>query len=826
MNRFLLLLLPAFLYCQNLRAQEDFDQKKYTIKAITVSGIQFLDPTAIINLSGLKVGDTIRVPGTDMAGAIRKLWGKGLFGTVDISATQIEGDAISLDIFLQERPKISRIEFKGIKKGDQTKLSEKLGTIKGTVVSDAVIKNAQLTIKKYYAEKGFYNAKINVVQKRDSLLKNSLLMRFEINKGPKVKVRAIDLEGVGKVSPKRIKKTMKTKEKKPFRIFSSSKFIANKLEEDKKKVINYYNSKGYRDARIVEDTFYLVSDSRLKVEWKIEEGQKYYFRSIGWEGNFKYTDAQLSSILGIKKGDVYNKEELNKRLQFSFTEQDISSLYMDDGYLFFSIRPVEVGVEGDSIDIVMRMSEGPQADINQIIINGNTRTSDHVIRREIRTIPGQKFSRQNIIRTQQALGQMGYFDAEKIQIDPKPNVETGTVDIEYTLEERPSDQLELSGGWGGAFGFVGTLGVVFNNFSIRRAGRLSSWRPIPTGDGQRLALRAQANGRAFQTYSATFTEPWLGGRKPNSLTVNFSYTVNQRIDFRGNVFGKLEILGGSVGIGRRLSAPDDYFTLSNTLNYQNYRLTNFNIGSGFSNGDARNFTFITTLARNSINNPTFPRTGSSFSLSLALTPPYSLFDGLNTRQEYNELSLQDRFQWVEYHKWMFDASTFTPVAGKLVLNARVHFGLVAPYNQNKGASPFERFILGGSGLAGQNFIFGTDIIGLRGYNDNSIVPFNPTGERTGGTVFNKYVMELRYPVSLNPAATIFVLSFLEGGNTWESPKEFNPFNIYRSAGVGARIFMPAFGLIGIDYGIGFDRIPGNPGASGGQFHFIIGQQIR
>ncbi len=822
----LLVFITSFLsYHSTTYAQSD-QQKEYNIKEITVSGIQFLDPNAIINLSGLKVGDKLRIPSTDAATAIKKLWKTGLFGDVSVTIAKVEGDDIFLDINLQERPKVTRISFDGVRKGQQTTLSEKLGTIKGTVVSDATLKNAELTIKKYYAEKGYYNSTVKIIQTKDTLLRNGVALDFYVDKGPKVKVKSINIEGNTKIADKKIRKKMKIKEKKPVQIFTSSKFVRKKFEEDKAKIVDFLNNRGYRDARITEDTVYSVNRKRVNISLTLQEGTKYYFRNITWTGNYKYTDEALGRVLGIKKGDVYNKKELEERLNFSFTQQDVSSLYMDDGYLFFRINPIEVAVEGDSIDVEMRIYEGPQANIDAIYINGNTRTSDHVIQREIRTIPGQKFSRQNIIRTQQALSQLGYFDPEKIQIEPVPHIETGTVDIIYNLEERPSDQLELSGGWGGAIGFVGTLGVVFNNFSIRKAGRLSNWRPVPTGDGQRLAVRVQANGRQFQTYSLTFTEPWLGGKKPNSFTVNLSHSVQRRV-INGEVIGTLLVTGATVSLGRRLKKPDDYFVLSNAISYQAYQLDNFAVfSSDFTDGVSNNINFNTTISRNSINNPTFPRSGSSVSLSVSLTPPFSLFDNIEGRQGYEEQEPAERFQWIEYHKWMFDASFFTPVAGKLVLNTRVHFGFLNAYNRDKGVGPFERFTMGGAGLAGQNFILGTDIIGLRGYQDNSIVPIAFSDDDTGGTVFNKYVMEFRYPISLNPAATIFILGFLEGGNNWGSFDQFDPFNVYRSAGFGARIFMPAFGLIGLDYGIGFDDVPGSPEANGPQFHFTIGQQIR
>ena len=614
--------------------------------------------------------------------------------------------------------------------------------------------------------------------------------------------------------------------------FSGSKFVREDYEADKKAVIEYYNSRGYRDAVITADTVYRYDDRSIDIRMKLDEGQKYYFRDIDWVGNFVYTDEVLSRVLAIEKGDAYDMQKINERLNFNPTGPDISSLYMDDGYLFFSVQPVEVRIDGDSIDIEMRVYEGTQATISKVIIRGNDRTSDHVIRREIRTLPGQKFNRSLLIRTQRELSQMGYFDPEQIGLNPIPNPAEGTVDIEYTLVEKPSDQVELSGGWGGNFGFVGTVGLVFNNFSVRNIPNIKKWRPLPVGDGQRLALRIQANGKQFQNYSLTFSEPWLGGKKPNSFSVSLSHAVQRRIVniFTNETAGKLSVSGITLGLGRRVTWPDDYFTLSTSLGYQHYELNDFPISRlGFENGDANSITLNATLARNSIDNPTFPREGSSLSLSATLTPPYSTWRDL----DYETASNAEKFQWVEYHKVMFDASYFTNLAGNLVLNARGHLGFIGSYTERAGIGPFERFFLGGDGLGNQNFgIIGTDQIGLRGYENQAITPptyegvLSETDQIQGGIAFTKFVMELRYPVSLNPSATIFVLGFAEGGNNFYDYNDYDPFKLFKSAGIGARIFMPAFGLIGVDWAYGFDTVPGATERSGGIFHFSIGQPIR
>jgi outer membrane protein insertion porin family len=806
--------------------------RKYEIGGIRVSGAKFLDAGALISLSGLKQGDFVNVPGDNFSSAIRKLWKAGILGDVQILIDKIEDEKIYLNIVLTERPKLTRFLFNGIRKGEQQTLTDKINLIRGKIVTETLLKNTRRILEKYYIEKGFLNCNVNVVQVKDTLLSNSVYLKINVNKGKRVKIKTLDIEGNEDFSDKRVARKLKhTKQKKTGRIFVASKFIRSKYEEDKEKLIEFYNSQGYRDARILGDTVYSIDNKYINLKLKLEEGNRYYYRNITWSGNYIYDSATLSRVLGIKKGDVYDTETLSKRLNFSQTDLDITSLYMDDGYLFFQVKPVEVAIEGDSVDVEIQISEGTQANINRVILNGNDKTSDKVVLREIRTYPGQKFSRSDLIRSQREISTLGYFDPEKVEINPQPNPEDGTVDIEYNVTEKPSDQIELSGGWGGAFGFVGTLGVVFNNFSIRKLFKFKQWGGIlPSGDAQRLSLRLQANGRQFQTYSMTFTEPWLGGRKPNSFTLSLSRSVQQQINFRtGEVFGSLKLNSISLSLGRRLIWPDNFFTISNALSYTNYNLRNFGFqifknGSGVSN----NINFNTTIARNSIDNPTFPRSGSSLSLSVSLTPPYSLLGARKTKAEYDLMPDTEKYRWIEYHKWMFDNSWFTNLFGKFVLHTRAHFGYIGVYNKDLGAGPFERFVLGGAGLAGQNFGFllGQEIIGLRGYADNSLVPLVNRQPGNGGIVYNKFVMEMRYPVSLNPAATIFLLGFLEGGNNWNNYKEYNPFQLKRSAGVGARIFMPAFGMIGLDWGYGFDDIPGRTDVNKGRFHFTIGQQFR
>lgn len=807
----------------------------FEIADITVSGTQFLDPNSMISISGLKAGEKIKVPGPAITGALKRMMDFGTLDDVEIMYTKIEGSKIWLNIHIKERPRLYKVTFSGVKKGEKETLNDKVKLIKGRVITPTVIKNTKLVIKKYFMDKGFYNTQVKVVQIPDST-RGQATLNFSIKKGGKVRITEIDIEGNSEISDKKLKKKLKgTKEKKFWRVFSPSKFVPKKFDEDKLKMISYYRKNGYRDATIEFDTIKYEGGNEMKIQMRVVEGPKYYYRNIEWTGNYLQTSKDLARILGVNKGDVYDTEDLEKRIN-GIPGRDVSSLYMDDGYLYFRINPIEKSIVGDSVDIEMRIFEGKQATINRIILNGNTKTSDRVVLRELFTLPGQKFSKTELINTQRQLSQMGYFDPEKIGINPLPNPGDGTVDIEYTVEEKPSDQIELSGGWGGYIGFVGTLGLVFNNFSLRNIPNRSTWRPLPSGDGQKLALRFQANGKQYQTYSLSFSEPWLGGKKPINFGVALTRTVyrvtNYNALYSGNVSSaRNNFLGGyynngiTFSLGRRLKEPDRFMVLSHSLSLQRYRLDSldfFNIG--YNNGRSTNITFNTTLSRNTLSDFQFPRSGSSFSLSGTFTPPYSVF----RKNDYSDV--KDKFKLVEYHKWMFDASWFATVVGKLVLNARSHMGFLGSYGDKVGLSPFGRFIVGGSGLAGQGSfaLADQDIIGLRGYEDRKVGPLNPSGSLAGGggVVYNKYVMELRYPVSLNPQATIFVLTFMEGGNNWGNYKDYNPFDIKRSAGIGARIFMPAFGLIGIDWGYGFDKVQGATTRSGGQFHFTIGQQLR
>jgi outer membrane protein insertion porin family len=812
--------------------------KEYTVAEITVSGTQFLDPNSMVSISGIKPGDKMIVPGPAISSSIKKMMDFGTLDDVEIVATKIEGEKIWLNINIKERPRLYKTSFSGIRKGERESLNDKVKLIKGRVITPTIIKNTQLIIKKYYMDKGFYNAKVKVLQTPDST-RGQASLNFNITKGKKVKIEQINIEGNTDLSDRKLKKKMKgTKQKMFGRLFNPSKYIPKKYDEDKEKLIAFYRKNGYRDATIEFDTISNNGET-ISINMRIDEGVKYYYGDITWSGNYLYPSNYLSERLGIKKGDVYNPEELDKKIN-GIPGNDVSSLYMDDGYLYFRIDPTEKSVEGDSIDIELRMFEGKQATINRIMLNGNTRTSDKVVLRELFTLPGQKFSKTEIINTQRQLSQMGYFNPEKIEINPIPNQADGTVDIEYTVEEKPSDQIELSGGWGGYIGFVGTLGLVFNNFSIKNIPNRETWHPLPSGDGQKLSLRFQANGKQYQTYSMSFSEPWFGGKKPINFGVSLQRTVYRMTDYSslygyGNTTGsssnKLSYRGGyfnngiTVSLGRRLKEPDRHLVMTHAISYQRYRLDSLDIFRiGYYKGVSNNVSFNTTISRNTLSDMQFPRFGSNLSLSGTFTPPYSAL----RKNDFKDVT--DTYRWVEYHKWMFDASYYTTVTGKLVLSARTHMGYLGKYGDKVGYSPFGRFIVGGSGLAGQGTfsLADQDIIGLRGYKDQQVGPLNASGYPAsgGGIVYNKYIMELRYPVSLNPQATIFVLGFAEGGNNWGSYNEFNPFDLKRSAGVGARIFMPAFGLLGIDWAYGFDKIQGSPTKSGAQFHFTIGQQLR
>ncbi len=832
---FLALLSMAMTIYNTANGQEtdtvplfDYSSKKdFEIGGIKVTGNNYSDENAIVSISGLKVGDKIRIPGNNVPKAIKALWRLRLFTDVQILQEKTIGDVIFLEIKVEERPRLSRYSYTGVKKSLHDNLNEEVDRylLKGGIVTDNVKVNAREAIEEFFIGKGYLDARATVQEMPDSSRVNSVQLVFDVDRGDRVKIQAIDFSGNDNVKEKKLRKELENSKKKG-RIFGSSKFIQNEYEGDKQKLLTFYNNIGFRDARILGDSLWREKDGDLRIRIDIEEGNRYYFRDIRWKGNSIYDDQTLTDVLGIEKGDVYNQELLEQRLRFSQDGRDISALYLDNGYLFFQVDPVEVAIVEDSIDLELRIFEGPQATIDKVIITGNDRTHEHVARRELRTLPGEKFSRQDIIRSQRELVALGYFNPENLGINTPVNPQRGTVDIEYAVEEKPSDQLELSAGWGGQRRVIGTLGVSFNNFSMRNIFNKEAWRPLPMGDGQRLSLRAQTNGDFFQSYNISFTEPWLGGKKPNSFTVagfynRFAFGTRNTASYQ-----TFNIIQGSLSLGTRLKWPDDNFISSTAINIQTLNLNNWqqglfrtDDGSIVSEGAYNNFSIKQTIARSTVSDPIFPRQGSSISLSVQFTPPYSLFN--NT--DYTEEPVAERFRWLEYHKWRFDAEWYTPVAGKLVLKAQAKIGLLGFYNKDIGTSPFERFQLGGDGINNQQFGFaGVDIISLRGYEVEDLeANIDQTGVQSATPAFDKFTLELRYPLSLNPSSSIYVLAFAQGGNAWRSLRDFNPFDLKRSVGMGLRVFLPMFGTLGFDYGIGFDK-PGNTLSDLGDFNIVLG----
>ncbi len=796
-------------------------RKTYEIGGIKVTGNRFSEPNAIIGVSGLKVGNKIALPGPDLQRALRSLWKLRLFTDVQIVKEKTLGDVIFLEIMVTERPSLSSYSWAGAKKNQHEDLNHIVDRFipKGTIVTESGKANIIAGIEKYYREKGYLDATASAEELPDPKRVNATKLVFNVSKNKRVRINNIVFTGNDNVKASRLRKKM-DKTHRRLKIFSSSKLISEEYEKDKKHIIDYYSNIGFRDARITSDSVWREPKGNLQIKINIDEGKRYFFRSISWKGNTIYDSKTLTQVLGIGRGDIYNNELLEKRLRFSQDGRDVSSLYMDNGYLFFNIDPVETAIDGDSIDIEMRMFEGPLATIDQVTIKGNDRTHEHVIRRELFTLPGEKFSRADIIRSQRQIVGLGYFNQENLGINTPVNAQRGTVNIEYKVEEKPSDQLELSAGWGG-FGVVGTLGVSFNNFSARNMFNKKSWSPLPTGDGQRLSLRAQSNGRFFQSYTASFTEPWLGGKKPTSLTTAFSYT--RYADFYDDA-KNIGIMQGSVSIGRRLKWPDDNFISNTSIDYQRFNLNNYGSGNilfpGVTQGVFNNVNIQQTFTRASISDPLFPKSGSKFQLIMQATPPYSLLG----RTVAGDASAQEKFRWVEFYKWRFNAEWYTSLGHKFVLKTVAKIGQMGYYNKNIGYSPFGRFILGGDGLASRQFagFTGNEQIALRGY-EVAQLPGSGDG---GGVAFAKYQIELRYPISLNPSSTIYIHTFVDGGNVWKTTREFKPLDIRRSAGAGLRIFLPMFGTLGFDYGFGFDKPELDPATTKitgyGRFGIILG----
>lgn len=827
------LIAVALLCTTSLRAQVGLGEleidyrvpKEFTIGGITVSGAKNLDSKAIILFSGLSVGETITIPGEEISKAIKNLWKQKLFENIQIKATEIKGSEIFLNIQLSERARLSRFKFDGISKGEAETLREKINLIRGTIVNENLLTNTSNIIKDHYKEKGYLDASVNIKEVPDTLVANSEYLIIAVDKKEKVKIGDLNLIGVEKLSERKLLKSMKkTKEKNFFSLFKRSKFNKDEYKSDLRNIINVYNKDGYRNAKVLRDTVFRNPDGTVHIDVYIKEGNQFYFGNVDWVGNTKYSSAKLSGILAIDRGEIYDQEKFEGRLFMNPNGGDVSSLYLDDGYLAFQAIPVEKNVTNDTIDVEIRIYEGRQYRINRVVVKGNTKTSDHVIRREIKTKPGELFSRSDIIRTQRELAQLGYFDAEAFNVNPVQNDRDGTVDVIYTVAERPSDQIELSGGWG-AGRIVGTLGISLTNFSMRKLFQKGAWNPLPAGDGQRLSLRAQSNGIFFQSYNISFTEPWLGGKKANAFTVGFQRSVQtngvtKEQEKNGAERQSLYITGGNVSLGKRLGWPDDYFQLLLGVSYLYYDIRNFRSGGGtgifaFQNGTSNNLSFIMNISRNSVFDPIFPRWGSNIRFNTKFTMPYSLWDGIDYDGPITE---QTRYKWAEYYKWKLTAEWFTELAPKLVLMTRSGFGFLGYYSRAKGISPFERFYLGGAALTGFA-LDGREIIALRGYDDLSLSP------QEGANIVMKQTLELRYPLSLNPSATIFALGFFEAGNTYDGIENFDPFRIYRSAGLGVRIFLPMFGLMGLDYGWRFDDVPGRAAMPQAQFHFTIGMNL-
>ena len=840
-------------------------EQQFEIGKIEVKGAEYSDENALIGVSGLKVGDVVKIPGRSIPDALRAIYNLSLFTDVQIVATEIMGDVAFLEIRVVERPRYLTHTYQGVKES----FHEDLNAIverhirRSSILTENAKRNITRGITDFFKEKGFLDTEVTIIEEPFPRRVNAVKLIFDVDQKKRVKIGEIVFHNNAQTRFKYLNKKLsdgklrkKFKNTKPkSRIFSKSKYVLSDFEEDKTALIQYYNSLGLRDAQIVNDSVYRKENGDLAVEITMFEGEQYYFRNITWEGNTIYPDVTLATVLGIQKGDVYNPEILEKQLRFSQDSRDVSSLYMDEGYLFFQIDPIEIAVAGDSIDLEMRIYEGPQATIDKVTITGNDRTHEHVIRRVLRTHPGEKFSRSNLIRSQREIINLGYFDPEQLGMNTPVNQQQGTVDIEYDLTERPSDQLELSAGYNGSAGLLGTIGVTFNNFSSRRIFEKGAWRPVPMGDGQKLSLRGQSNGSFFRSINFSFTEPWFGGKKPNSLSLGGFYTTQALVTTNKNSasYSELRAAAGYVGLGKRLTIPDDYFFINTNLYLQNYKLIQNVIdpntsrstfrfeGRPIFSGSFNNFYLGVTVGRSSINEPLFPTRGSRFSIAAQLTPPYSIFrddnfwtlseseraDVINQenikRAEFGLPELQEseidlvlfnaesatRFNYLEYHKWRLDAEWFNQLAGKLVLRSAVKMGFLGYYNKNVGVPPFERFELGGDGLSNQNAgIQGLDQIRLRGYEISDVIDRNGDGspdDLENAIIFNKFEFEFRYPISTNPNSTIYALSFLEGGNSWTSFSDYQPFDLRRSVGLGLRVFLPVFGLIGFDYGWGFDK---------------------
>ncbi len=816
-----------FLFGQNGITLGDIDfsysqPKEYELGPILVIGADNFDHQAIKLIAGLRQGQKIILPSNDISNAIKNLWNEEIFSNVAIYVTKEIAGVVYLTIAVEARMKLSKFSFKGIGKRDADKLREEIKLFTGKTITENLVFQTKTKIRGYFREKGFFKAAVDISRVKDTLINASEIFIIKIEKGNKIGIKEIVLSGNTEIPTWKLKMAMKdTKQKGILRIIKRSKYTESSYEKDKISLLAKFNKVGLRDASISFDTVYQLNSKNLMIEINITEGEKYYFGDIEWLGNTKYRSSFLDTVIGIKKGDLYNRNLFEQRLNGSGDGRDINSLYMDQGYLFFQVMPVEINVNQNMINYQIRIIEGKEARNGTITIKGNTKTNDYVILREIRTKPGDLFNKGDIMRTQRELAQLGYFNEQAFQVNPLPNPSKGTVDIEYVVEEKNSDQIELSGGYGGAGPtssgrIIGTLGLTFNNFSTRNFFKKNAWSPLPGGDGQRLSLRAQSNGRFYQSYTFSFIEPWLGGKKPNSLSFSINHTAlssNGKLRSEDGYAG-LSISGVGLGIGKRNKWPDDYFSTYIELGYKYYDVVNDTRFPVFSKGIANDISLQYTIQRSSVSAPTYPQSGSNFTFLSKATLPYSSL----TSKDYSLLSPQERYKYLEYYRLKFTAEWFLPLSKdkKLILMSRFGMGYLGAYNKAKGVSPFERYSMGGSGLSGVNQIGGISILALRGYEDQSI------SSAGGDPIVAKYTIELRYPISLNPQATFFALAFLEGGNTFPTFDKFNPFNVKRTAGIGIRVFLPMFGMLGLDYGLGFDKLNSWSSAYGGASDQSIG----
>ncbi len=867
--KYSLTILGCIFFCATglqLNGQEkifDYDKReKYILGGINIVGGANRDKNAIKSMTGLQEGEEIEIPGNGIGKAMKALLRLRLFDDVQIYVDSIVVDKAYLTLILVDKPTLSRYFFTGVKNSSHEDLSE---IVKGVMTKQSIVTDDQkelaiMKLEEHFISKGRLDAEVNITETKDTTRDNNIILEFVIDTKEKIKIQDIIIENNFALSDKKLRKKLKSTKRKGT-LFKKSKYVEKDYLEDKENLITFYNEKGYKNARIIKDSVWRNEEGNIMIKFVMEEGNIFKYQDIKWKGNTVYNEDQLNRILGILPGDIYNPKLLEQRLRFSQDGRDVSSLYLDDGYLSFNIDPIEAAIINDSIVIEMSIYEGPQFTIGDVEIKGNDRTHDHVVRRTVRTLPGEKFSRSKIIRSQREIINLGYFNQENMDIATPVNEASGTVDVVYTLEEKSSDQLELSAGYGGFSGLIGTLGVTFNNFSLKNVKDRSTWSPLPQGDGQKLSVRVQSNSRFFRSTNISFTEPWLGGKKPQSLTVGAFNTIQ---DFTINNQGRFDILRVFGGLGRQLKWPDDYFSSSTTLIYEQIGLSNYNVTqAGFSvlengvltpirNGKFNNISINQTFTRSSVNDPLYPRSGSTISLSMQFTPPYSLLrkksdyvlsdqekqdirvrideefgpadppSQADYESEFNSIRLANNYKFLEYHKWKFNADFYFNLIGKLVMKAQAKMGFLGYYNSELPVSPFERFQLGGSGLNNQNFALqGREIISMRGYNENADFPINNRG---GATIYDKFTLELRYPVSLSPTSTIYFTTFAQGGNAWSRFKDFNPFQMQRSAGVGLRVFLPMFGLLGFDYGLGFDKnLPVNYKLKDlGQFNIVIG----